>query len=247
MLTTANILVHLEWAGMTSDTASGGLRMGLLSLAAMISILGGRVTPGFTRNAMTRQGIETGLPKSRGFLDLTGIVSAVLLAVLIPFDASNLILGGIALLAAVANALRLAGWRTTAILDQPILWSLHLGFAMLAAGYAALFLAWFGLGLGEAAALHVIAIGAVGGMTLAVMSRAALGHTGRPLVVRKPIALAYGLVALAAIVRSIGLTVAPDQYFEVMFVAGGLWIAAFAIFAAVYAPIVTASRVDTVK
>jgi len=244
MLTAANILVHLEWAGVTNETAPGGLRMGLLTLAAMITILGGRVTPGFTRNAMTRQGIETGLPNSPSVLNATGIAGAVVLALLIPFDVPAFVLGGIALFAAIANALRLAGWRTDAILDQPILWSLHLGFAMLAAGYAALALAWLGSGVGEAAALHVLGIGAVGGMTLAVMSRAALGHTGRPLIVARPIAFAYLLVALAALVRSLALTILPNAYFTVMFVAGGLWIAAFIIFICVYAPVVTSARLD---
>lgn len=244
MLTTANVLVHLEWVGLTDETAQSGIRMGLLSLAAMISILGGRVTPGFTRNALMRQGLETVLPRSSAVCDLAGIGSAILLAVLIPFDVSTLILGGIALIASVCNALRLSGWRTSAILDQPILWSLHLGFAMLAAGYAALALAWFGLVLGEAAALHVVGIGAIGGMTLAVMSRAALGHTGRPLVVTRPIAAAYILIALAALVRSAGLAIAPELYFTVMFVSGGLWVVAFVVFVAVYAPIVAAPRME---
>lgn len=244
MMTTGNVLVHLEWTGLATETAAGGTRMGLLTLAAMIAVLGGRVTPGFTRNAMTRQGIETGLPVSRGPLDAAGIAGAVLLALLVPFDVPDALLGGVAAIAAAANALRLAGWRTRAILDQPILWSLHLSFAMLSLGYAAMALAWFDIAIGEAAALHVMAIGAIGGMTLAVMSRAALGHTGRPLVVKRPVAHAYVLVAFAALVRSFGLVVAPDHYFTVMFVSGALWIAAFVIFVAVYAPIVMSPRVD---
>lgn len=245
MLTAGNIGVHLEWTGITADTAEGCLRLGLLTLAAMIAILGGRVTPGFTRNAMVRRGIESGYPVSRHWLDRAGIASALLLALLVAFEPPAAVLGSLAAVAACANAGRLLGWRTAAVTDQPILWSLHLGFAMLAAGYAALSAHWFGLGMSEAAALHVIAIGAVGGMTLAVMSRAALGHSGRALVVSTPIAVAYGLMALAAVVRSMGVTVAPAHYFPVMFVSGALWIAAFTIFIAVYAPIVLAPRVDS--
>lgn len=244
MMTAANALVHLEWAGVTSDTASRGLMAGLLTLAAMIAVLGGRITPGFTKNAMTRKGIVTGHPVTRGKLEIAGIVSAIGLAILVALDAPDAVLGAVALGAGVTNAARLAGWRTRAVLDQPILWSLHLGFAMLAAGYVALALAWFDLGMGVTAALHIVAVGAVGGMTLAVMSRAALGHTGRPLVVRRPVAAAYGVMALAALVRSVGLTLAPGHYFSVMFVSGGLWILAFVIFIAVYGPIVFAPRVE---
>jgi uncharacterized protein involved in response to NO len=152
------------------------------------------------------------------------------------------LLAAVAAVAAVTNGIRLAGWRTSAVLDQPILWSLHLGFAMLVAGYAALALHWTGLDFTKAAASHVLGVGAVGGMTLAVMSRAALGHTGRALIVPRPIAIAYALLALAAVVRSLGITAFPDRYFLVMFVAGGLWVAVFTIFSFVYAPILTSPR-----
>ena len=244
MMTAGNAAVHLEWMGAASETSTGGLRMGLLTLAAMIAVLGGRVTPGFTRNAMVRAGIETGLPSSRGWLDGIGISSAILLAPLAAIDPGDTILAVVAAIAAVSNGLRLSGWRTLAVLDQPILWSLHLGFAMLAAGYGLLALHWFGLGFSEAAALHVVAIGAIGGMTIAVMSRATLGHTGRPLTVPKAIAGAYALVALAALVRSAGVVLAPQHYFTMMFLAGGLWVAAFVIFIAVYAPIVMSPRLQ---
>lgn len=244
-LTAANLAVHLEWANITSDTASGGLKAGLLTLAALIAVLGGRITPAFTKNAMVRSGTETGLPKSRNLADVSGTASAILLALLVGFDPGDMVLGSIAALAAVSNALRLSGWRTMAIVDQPILWSLHLGFAMLTAGYAALAIHWFGFGLSEAASIHLIAIGAVGGMTLAVMSRAALGHTGRPLTVSATITAAYALVALAALVRSVGVSFAPDHYFLMIFVAGGLWIVSFVIFIAVYAPICMAPRLQS--
>lgn len=244
MMTAGNVLVHLEWSGVAFQTARQGTMTGLLTLAAMIAVLGGRITPGFTKNAMTRAGVESGLPVSHAKLDIAGVGSAILLALLVAFDPPEILLGVVAAIAALANGARLAGWRTSAVLDQPILWSLHLGFAMLAAGYAALAMAWLGLGIGATAALHVMGIGAIGGMTLAVMSRAALGHTGRPLVVNRPIALAYGLTALAALVRALGPVVAPERYFSVMFVSGGLWIIVFAIFIAVYAPIVTAPRAD---
>lgn len=244
LMTIANGLVHLEWMGLFVDGATAGNRLGLLTLAAMIAVLGGRVTPAFTRNALNRGDPSDRLPVNHPRLDQAGIAGALALAVIVPFAPDERLLAGIALVAGIANGARLMGWRTIAVLDRPILWSLHLGFLFLPLGYLALAAHWLGAPMGEAAALHVLAIGAIGGMTLAVMSRAALGHTGRPLVVARPIAFAYGLVALAAIVRSLGLALAPAHYYAIMFGSGGLWITAFAIFAFVYAPILTGSRAD---
>lgn len=244
-LTTAgNVQMHLDWIGVMPGQAGEGARTGLLTLAAMICVIGGRVTPAFTRNALTKNDAAARLPVHRAPFDAAGIASAIALATLAPFAVDGRIIAGLASVAAVANAGRLAGWRTVAILDKPILWSLHLGFALLAAGYAAL--AWHGFGgpIGETAALHVLGIGAVGGMTVAVMSRAALGHTGRPLEVEPPIALAYGLIAAATMVRALGSVFLPSLYFSVMFVAGALWIAAFLLFIVAYLPILTAPRVD---
>ena len=79
---------------------------------------------------------------------------------------------------------------------------------------------------------------------MAVMTRAALGHSGRPLVVAKPIALAYLLIAAAALLRGFGLEAAPGSYYAVMFVSGGLWCAAFGLFLAVYWPILTKPRMN---
>lgn len=244
LMTIGNVLMHLDWMGVLAAGAANGARMGLLTLAALIAILGGRVTPAFTRNAMLREGREDGLPVLRARLDRVGIASAVLLAVAVPLGLGDVWLGAIALVAGIANAARLQGWRGLSVIGQPILWSLHLGFAMLALGYLALAAHWLGGLIGETAALHVVAIGSIGGMTLAVMSRAALGHTGRPLVVASPIAWAYGMIALAALVRSFGVTLLPERYYAVMFTSGALWIVALAVFAVIYAPILAGPRAD---
>lgn len=247
LLTVGNAIVHLDWMGIIDGGAAAGNRLGLFTLAALIAVLGGRVTPAFTRNALNRGDAADRLPVTRPRLDQAGIGSAIALAIIVPLEPDDRLLAFVALLAGISNGARLAGWRGTAVLDRPILWSLHLGFAFLAIGYLALAAHWFGAPIGEASALHLVAIGSIGGMTLAVMSRAALGHTGRPLVVARPIAFAYGLMASAALVRSAGLWLAADHYYAVMFVAGGLWIGALAIFAAIYAPILTAPRVDRLR
>ena len=243
MLWAGDVMVHLDWMGVAPGLAVTGLRLGLLTVATMIAIIGGRVIPAFTRNAMLREGREDGLPVSRPKLEKAGIGSAIALPLLVAVDVHEPIVITAALAAGLTQAARLAGWRGQWTRDQPILWSLHLAYAMLALGYLALAAAHAGL-IGEVGALHVLGIGAIGGMTLAMMSRAALGHTGRPLVTPRPVAWSYALVALAAVVRVAGSEVG-DWYDTAMLASGGLWLAAFALFLAVYWPILTAPRLDS--
>jgi len=206
--------------------------------ALMVVIIGGRIVPSFTRNVLMRRGAGTPLPEQNPYVDRLAIVSAALLALAVMVQAPAAVTAALAIIAAAANAVRLARWRGLSVLGEPILWSLHLAYAFLVVGFAALAADRL-FDLGSLSGEHLIAIGAVGGMTLAVMTRAALGHTGRALRVKPAIALAYGLVAVAAIVRAFGPALLTDWYFAAIFLAGGLWIAAFALFVAVYLPILT--------
>ncbi len=237
LIWSGNLLVHLEWSGLIQDGVWPGLRLGLLGTTAIIAVLGGRITPAFTRNAMTRAGVETGLPRSHPVLDATGIATAILLPLAIAYSAPDVMSAALAMIAGIAQAARLAGWRSLWTLSQPILWSMHLGFAMLSAGYLSLGFAYLGL-FSEVAAVHLLGIGAIGGMTLAVMSRAILGHAGKPLIAPRPITLAYALIAAAALLRAVGSLAGMDWYNSAMLISGGLWIAAFTLFVAVYLPVI---------
>jgi uncharacterized protein involved in response to NO len=237
-----NLMAHLEWMGL-ADTLWAGLRTGLLGSCAMIAVLGGRVTPAFTRNAMVQSGREASLPASRKPVEIAGIGAAILLPLAYIAGLPEAATGGLALAAGVATLARLAGWRGLWTLPRPILWALHLGFLMLGAGYLSLGAAAFGWG-SEVAALHVLGIGAVGGMTVAVMSRAVLGHTGRPLVAPLPVAAAYGLVAAAAVVRWAGSAVPFDWYYPAVLASGALWLLAFTLFTAALWPAFWGPRAD---
>ena len=241
----SNLAVHLEWIGVTDHSAYSGLRAGLLTLTALIMILGGRVTPAFTRNAMRRAGRETGLPRDARVLAVAAISTAMLLPVLMLAGIDGIPFGGLAVLAGTAGLARLAGWRGLWTLNQPILWSLHLGYAMNAAGLILLGLSALGIG-SEVAALHVLGIGAVGGMTLAVMSRAALGHSGRPLVAAWPIASGYAALSVAALARFAG-SEWPAFYYPGVLTSGALWIAAFLLFTAELWPVFTGPKFSPEK
>lgn len=241
MVWIGNLMVHLDWTGVWAGGAAIGVRFGLLTVAAIIAIIGGRVIPAFTRNAMLRDGRNTGLPQTRRQAEVIGIASAIILPVCIAAGLPDLPVALVALVAGAAQAVRLAGWRGHSVLRQPILWSLHLAFAMLALGYLGLAMARAGL-IDEVGALHGIGIGAVGGMTLAMMSRAALGHTGRPLVAASPVVWAYGLMALAALIRVAGAEANSGWYESAILVSGALWLAAFVLFLGVHWPILTMPR-----
>ncbi len=241
-LFTGNLLMHLEWTGWSEDTATSGARLGLFTSAAMIVIIGGRVVPGFTKNALNRSGYSGRLPETHPLVDRIAILSAVLAALASAFSLPEVLLGVICLVAGSANLLRVLRWRGALTWREPILWILHLAFAMLAVSYLAFAAAYFGLAPGEISALHLMAIGAVGGMTLAMMTRASLGHTGRALVVAKPIACAYAAILVAALVRAFG----PDfiGYYAAMYISGGLWIGGFTAYLWTYLPILAGQRVD---
>lgn len=242
LLFAGNLRMHLEWLDLPGGAAGAGIRLGLLVTTAMIAIIGGRVVPGFTRNALNRRNHQDTMPVLRPLADRAGILSAVLVALSAGLSAPDWLTGGLALSAAIANGTRLAGWGWRHVLSEPILWSLHLGFLMLVAGYGLLAFANLTGEFSEIGALHMLGIGAAGGMTLAVMSRAALGHTGRPLVVATPIAIAYLLIALTALIRSLGPELFPTDYYIIMALSGGLWLLGFALFSVIYLPILAFSE-----
>ena len=237
LLFAANGLFHMATAGYFDGALGVNLAVDILAL--LITVLGGRVTPGFTKGALESRGLADAVTTSPRLGSLAiGAVSlmtcadavATLWPGLEPFAALA------ALAAAAASIWRMAGWATRHVLDQPIVWVLHLGYGWLAAGLALKGLA--GLEMIEAAsAIHGLTIGAVGTMTLAIMSRAGLGHTGRPTVAAPLTVAAYLLVSLAALARLAGTEPA-------MMLAAAVWTAAFIGFTLVYAPILLRPRPD---
>lgn len=239
VLFAANLAVHLEWIGGTVDGASWGLRLGIVTLALMVAIIGGRIVPAFTRNALMRAGESRRLPRGFKPVEAVSLVGSLAVMLFSMAGAAGALTGTIAAITALAHLVRLSFWRPAATRGQPILWGLHLAYLWLPLGYAALAAAHLFGAFPEAVALHALGIGAVGGMTLAVMTRAALGHTGRPLAVARPIALSYGLVAAAALVRVLAPVVVPAFSLELVLLAGVMWMIGFAVFVAVYGPILT--------
>ncbi|MDU8941834.1 NnrS family protein [Ovoidimarina sediminis] len=228
-LLAANALFHLAAA------AAAGLRLGLAAAILLIAVIGGRVVPSFTRNWLVREGDpRRPAPPMQGFdrLALLALLAALLLWVARP----EARIAGLALLAAGAlHAGRLLRWQGITTRAEPLVWVLHLAYAFVPLG---------ALGLGTAllqestplatASLHVWTVGAIGMMTLAVMTRATLGHTGAALHAGPATTALYLAIPAAVICRAAAaLGAAPDLLYTL---SGGLWIAAFLGFALLYGP-----------
>jgi uncharacterized protein involved in response to NO len=232
LLLAGNLLVHLEAVGAT-NTAELGNRLGIATLLMLISFVGGRIIPSFTRNWLAKERPQIPAPAPFGSFDrcalaLTGL--ALALWVIAPDWRGA---AAAALAAALALIVRLARWRGIATLSEPLLAVLHLGYAWLALGLLLLGLDGWLAFLPPTAALHALTIGAIGTMTLAVMTRASLGHCGRPLLAGAGTTTIYILVTLAAVLRVLA-PLAGAQIVLILDLAGAAWSGAFALFALLY-------------
>jgi uncharacterized protein involved in response to NO len=210
----------------------------------LITIIGGRIVPAFTANALRARGETTNL-RSNPWVERAVIGAMLAVIVTDMFAPNQRIAGAVAGLAALVQAWRLSGWGSLRTLRDPLVWSLHLAYAWLPLGLALKAIHLLTGAPGSAYWLHALTIGVAASMILAVMTRAALGHTGRPLVPAKAIAVAYALLSCAALVRVFGPSLLPGHYLWSVLGAGLLWALAFLLFLIVYTPILARPRVDS--
>ncbi len=238
-----NLYFHAESLEWTDESRRLGLLLAIDLIILLLVVVGGRVTPAFTRNALRNAG-ETDLPRSFAALDVAAIASIAILLIADSVASGTAVSGAVALIAAVLQILRLAGWRSWATRHQPIVWVLHLGYGWIALGLVLKGMADLGGPVPDSAALHGLTIGAMGTMTVGVMSRAALGHTGYPLIANGHTVAAYCCIAAAPVPRIFGPWLFPGYYAEAMLAAALLWIAGFALFCWVFIPLLTSPRRD---
>jgi len=238
----ANALTHAEALGWTADTGVAGVTLGINLIALLVSIIGGRIIPSFTTNTLRAAG-SSPLPRSFRALDATAIGATAALAVAMLAIGDGPLVGAIALLTGLANAARLSFWRGVQTVRTPILFVLHVGYGWLATAQLLRASAELGAPVPGSAAFHALTIGCFGTMMLAVMSRAALGHTGRVLRAHPLTVAAYVLVSAAALFR-FAAALFPDLQMALLTAAAASWIGAFVLFLIVYAPILLSPRTD---
>ena len=215
-------------------------RLGLAVFAALISLIGGRVVPSFTLNWLRARG-ETDLPAGFGWVDRATLlltVAALLSWVLAPVAAATALLAAVAAPAHLWRLARWQGWRTR---GEPLLWVLHLAYLWLPLSFAMIAGAALFEVVPAAAATHAIGTGAMGTMILAIMSRATLGHSGRPLEAGPLLTLAFVAVTLAALAR-IAAAFAPEAVDSLLPLAGLAWTVAFLLFLARCGPALVTPR-----
>lgn len=234
VLGVADLLMHLRSAGLAVP-AGLGWRLGVVAVIALISVVGGRIIPSFTRNWLVQRGAAS-LPAGHGMLDRLslGLLHAALLtwAVWPAFRP----LGVLLLLAAAMTLWRMVRWRGMATVAEPLLVILHIGYLWIVVGTALLGTSMLNGTVPAAAAIHALTAGAIGTMVLAVMTRVSLGHTGRPLTADGVTTLIYLLVILAAASR-IAAEIAVRSFLPLIETSAVLWAASFVLFAVRYGPL----------
>lgn len=240
-----NVAYHLEIMGHVSYDPMRAIRGALLGIAVLLAIIGGRIVPAFTQNWLHLNAGDAPMPRRIASLDLASILSIVTLLVLTAGDAPLGLVGAVAALGAFFNGVRLALWRGWTTRSEPIVWVLHAGYFWLVAGLALYAAAALTPAVPISLGSHALSTGAIGTMVLGIMSRASLGHTGRPIRAPRPIVWSYLLATLAAALRVLGPLAFPEAGPLLLIAAALAWIAAFAIFAVTFAPILATPRVYT--
>ena len=243
LLFTGSLLVHLHALGI-AYTALIGNRLGVATLLMLIALVGGRIVPSFTRNWLAKQRPGGKMPAPSGRIDMAALAAALaaLAAWVAAPDAA--ITQWLAVAAGLALGLRLSRWRGLATMREPLLFVLHVGYGWLAFGLLLVGINGTAPFLPPGAALHALTVGAVGTMTLAVMTRASLGHGGRALTADRATSLAYVLVSLAALLR-LGAPLGGEAFLALTLAVGTAWSAAFLVFSLAYGRLLLGSNALT--
>ena len=232
LLALTNLAFHIE--AHLQGVASYATRFGIGLVILLIMIVGGRIVPSFTRNWLVRQGPGR-LPAPFDRFDTACMALSAASLLLWAIQPDGRTTAAVLAAAGVANAVRLSRWAGDRTAADRLVLILHVGFAFVPIGFLLGALAATG-SVAASSGIHAWTVGAIGTMTLAVMSRATLGHTGRPLAASTGLEAVYALIVIAALAR-IAAALLPDWNTALLHVAAFGWAAAFLGFAGLYAPL----------
>jgi uncharacterized protein involved in response to NO len=243
LLLAGNTAFHIDVASLGYSAVGDGMRMGLAGAVFLIMLIGGRIVPSFTRNWLVKRGPGR-LPAPFGKFDFFSLAGGgFALAAWIVFPDHRQV-GWLCLFAGLLQAARLARWAGERCLGEGLVLILHVGYGFVPVGFGLL-----GYSILEpsfiatSVALHAWTAGAIGVMTLAVMTRASLGHTGRPLHATLFIVMIYICVALATVMRiAAGFNDNPNP---VLYASAVLWMAGFGLFTVLFAPMLLKPRLQS--
>lgn len=236
-----NIALHLTGMGLAYEWRERSLGVAVYAICTLIAVVGGRVTPFFTRG---RLGDAVRL-RSFGALDIAALAAVAALIPLAALVPGSLVFAIVAIVAGVLNGIRMVGWGAVPSLRVPLLWILHLGYAWLAVGLLLTGVAALRPDLvPPPTALHALTAGSIGAYILGMMARVSLGHTGRPLVADRVTVAAFAMMAMGGVVRVGGPLLGSAVGSPAVRIAGLLWAGAFLIYCARFAPVLLTPRPD---
>lgn len=235
-------LIWVMQAGFLLGAPATFAEAALLATTLLMMVIGGRITPAFSRNWLQRHGRDPAAVRTVVPLERLVIASLLLVVLAVATRLPAQVVASLAVLAAVFAGTRLLLWRGWLVRAEPLLWILHLSLWWIPV--ALLLLAGARLGWWPASAwLHAAGAGAMGGLILGVIARVSLGHTGRPLILPSGMTLAFVLLHVGAVVRVLtAFTALPWK--AGIIVSGSCWVIAFALFVWRYTPILASPRVD---
>jgi uncharacterized protein involved in response to NO len=239
ILLTGNVIFHIE--DYRTGTSEFGTRLGIAAAVGLISLIGGRVIPSFTHNWLSRENPGR-LPMPFGRFDKMVLILTLLALVLWIASPGWGATAAFMLMAGLAQAVRLGRWAGDRTLRDRLVFVLHIGYAFVPLGFFILAGAiLFPLSVPVSAGIHAWTVGAIGTMTLAIMTRATLGHTGQALTAGPLTQAIYSAIVVAALVR-IAATFAAGPMAVLLCAAGTAWIAAFWMFVIGYGPLLSRPR-----
>lgn len=238
LMTAANGMVHLEMLAIFDNTAMLGLNLLLAIIVVMILVVAGRIFPFFTE-----RGLKGVIAIRSPALDGLSVALAAVVFALQMAGVSGHLLALSATAALAANVYRVAGWHVRQVWYVPLLWILYLGYGWIVLGFGLTVFAAYAK-ISYSLVLHAFTLGGIGILTLGMMARVSLGHTGRALKASNTIVIAFVLLNLSAFVRVMLPAVLPAWYGQWLYISTLAWLAAFALFVFVYAPILLAPRID---
>jgi len=241
VLAIADLIMHLELAGITLPVGLGW-RLAMAAVLTLITAIGGRIVPAFTRNWLIKRG-ATALPSGHGLADRIAVAALHTGLLGWAFLPAARMVGSLLVFAALLNLWRLARWRGPATVSEPLLAILHVGYLWVVLGALLLGASVLTVVVPEAAAIHAFTAGAIGTMVIAIMMRVSRGHTGRPLEADVTTMLIEAAVVLAGATR-VTAAFADASAMILLQISALLWIAGFLVFALTYGPMLVLPRTD---
>jgi uncharacterized protein involved in response to NO len=236
VLIAGNVVFHAEV--LLTGSANYGTRIAIAAVILLISLIGGRIVPSFTGNWLARNNPgRRPVPFTR--FDMATIAASALALLSWIAAPAHPVTGGLLLAAGCLQAARLARWAGDRAFADRLVLVLHVGYAFVPAGFLLIGASAFTLAVPASAGVHAWTTGAIGLMTLAVMTRATLGHTGRPLQAGRATQAIYALVLVSALLR---IAAAFAGSIVLLEYAGAAWIAGFTLFVLFYGPLLAARK-----